>query len=319
MTRLFALALMVVTGGAAVARADVRLDYAPPPELSCPDASVLRDAVAIRLGYDPFVADAPRTVALTVARDAEGIRAEVRIIEADGSLGGRREIVDVGPCAELVDTLVLAVSIAIDPARAMGAPAPEPEPVSEPEPVAATPDSTGSPTAQPTTTPDIRTLQFRLGIAGHAGLSPGVTGAIRLEVRLRWGLFSIGLDGVLPEIPTASAGASAWRAGIGVVPCVHLDWDAQGGFAGCAIVDVGAIVGEGPRQASAPFVTLGARAEVTFVLERVLLLGAHADLLVTPTPTDARIFETIVWGTGYVGGALGVWIGAVVDLSGSTR
>src|SRR5262249_55413914 len=117
----------------------------------CPDERALRNAVAARLGYDPFRDDAPRVVTATIALDGRTLRGRVRIDDGGAARGSREMTARPGECADLASALPLAVSIAIDPlSLSRGAPpapaaagrtdtapprAPEPAPPRTPEPV----------------------------------------------------------------------------------------------------------------------------------------------------------------------------------------
>ena len=56
-----------------------------------PAEAALRKAVAIRLGYDPFLAAAQKTVIAQVTRTSEGYRARVQIVDDDGKARGERD------------------------------------------------------------------------------------------------------------------------------------------------------------------------------------------------------------------------------------
>ena len=82
---------------------------------ACPGEDDLRKAVAARLGYDPFFPSAQKTVVAEVTRTPGGYRAKVQIVGDARALGGARELATKGDdCAELVSTMGLAISIALD-------------------------------------------------------------------------------------------------------------------------------------------------------------------------------------------------------------
>jgi hypothetical protein len=119
--------------GVARATETARLVYGRSADAgTCPDEATLRSAVARRLGYDPFVADASRTVVVELHGDASGHRGRIYVVDA-GTAGGVREIASPGPdCRELISAVALAISIAVDPASMDAEPAaaerePEPE------------------------------------------------------------------------------------------------------------------------------------------------------------------------------------------------
>ncbi|HVH41670.1 MAG TPA: hypothetical protein VM925_04985, partial [Labilithrix sp.] len=114
---------------------------------ACPDEAGFRSAVAARVGYDPFFPYAKRTVVTRIDAAAGGrFRARMEVLDESGALLGEKVFVSSqGDCEELVRTLALAVSLAIDvadPPPLASEPLPEPAakaapPASEPPPPAA--------------------------------------------------------------------------------------------------------------------------------------------------------------------------------------
>ncbi|HSO36473.1 MAG TPA: hypothetical protein VLT33_28300, partial [Labilithrix sp.] len=105
---------------------------------ACPGEAELRKAVAARIGYDPFFPAAQKTVIAQVTRSPSGYRGKVQIVGDDGNVRGERELASKGDdCAELVSTMALAVSIALDDLdEAPPAPAPDAAPPAEAPPAA---------------------------------------------------------------------------------------------------------------------------------------------------------------------------------------
>ncbi len=91
----------------------------------CPDAASLKQGIAARLGYNPFVDEAELKVSAVVSRAGTQLRGILRLERdrADAGPGsspaqavGQREL--TGPasdCRELASAMELAISIAIDP------------------------------------------------------------------------------------------------------------------------------------------------------------------------------------------------------------
>lgn len=118
---------------------------------ACVDESGMRDAVAARLGYDPFVADAAEGVA--IALDRRGGQWQAHIVLEDGARakkGARSLSSREKSCDELVSAVSLAVALAIDPmhfsppAAAASGPAPASE---SPAPAPASGPPRGQPEA----------------------------------------------------------------------------------------------------------------------------------------------------------------------------
>src|SRR6185503_7935336 len=83
---------------------------------ACPAEPTVRQAVAARLGYDPFFAAADKTIVARIIRNREELRATVELVDDRGMVRGVREFkAPADQCDELVETMALAISIAIDP------------------------------------------------------------------------------------------------------------------------------------------------------------------------------------------------------------
>jgi len=83
---------------------------------ACPDEGALRQAVLRRLGYDPFVAYALRTMVVELRGDGSGLMGRVYMVDGDNAAGGTRELASPKlDCKELISAVALAISIAIDP------------------------------------------------------------------------------------------------------------------------------------------------------------------------------------------------------------
>src|SRR5262249_10897903 len=135
----------VVTGSAtAVASPSSQLTYVRGAGAeSCPDEAELRKAVAARLGYDPFFPSAGRTIAAQIERTRGGFAGELKMLDASGVSRGERKLPTTShDCAEVVKSLALAISIAIDD-------------LDEP---ASVPASPSEPVAPSTQTPEVAPL-----------------------------------------------------------------------------------------------------------------------------------------------------------------
>jgi hypothetical protein len=290
----------------------------------------------MRLGYDPFTVDAMRVVRVSIRSTVSSVEATVQMFDETGASLGRRDLEDSGSCAALVDVLVLAVSIAIDPASALG-------PVMQQEPAtneASPSESSANETAgasDESSADESRadreatersalspasnepwTIAVGLSAFGQAGFSPSPTAGGALEARARRGLWSITLAG-FGELPTgvdvSSGRVASYRTGASVIPCVHADF-----FVGCVVTQIGALVGHGEtvpiaREETAVSLAFGVRARVEWTIERWLLLGAFVDVLLTPAPIELRIDRQAVWSTGIVAGVLGASVAFELNVS----
>jgi len=161
---------------------------------SCPDRAALRQAVARRLGYDPFFGAAPYTVVAEVSGNGSELRARARLLNESGIVLGNRELSGTGTdCAELLASLALAISLTLDPMAATTDPsrelpevpavAKEPKPPEPSEPVVI-PESKHEPEStrhKPVTTP-VETakdtwLSLQAGLLGSVSWVPALSPA----------------------------------------------------------------------------------------------------------------------------------------------
>jgi hypothetical protein len=163
---------------------------------ACPDEESLRKAVAARLGYDPFFPYAPQTVVAEVARDQGRFRGKIQIVAKDGKLRGARDLSTTEEdCAELVRTMGLAISIAIDDLDVEETPKPEApvaKPASEPPPFASEvppPPTAQSSAPEPPKSPPKARADFTLSAGPTLSLgtapSPALGGSVALALGYR--------------------------------------------------------------------------------------------------------------------------------------
>ena len=341
MACLLGLLLLQPTRG--VAGVSSRLIYGRPPDVrDCPDEAALRRAVAERLGYDPFVAQARTTVVAEVFRDGGILKARAHWMGEDGITRGSRELVSDGnDCKELVSALALAVSIALDPIASTGAPPPSPEvavpvdagsaPGSDdvdpaPTPISVTPVAHESRSAAADAPPPRRrdAPQHAWGLAVGArgfvqtGLLPAAGAGIAAFARFRSaGFWSLALEGQadLPASRNATDGpgrVEAWSLTASLIPCAHYS------VAGlCALGTIGQILSEGsgvtaPRSDSAFYASLGLRALLGWELGQAIGVELHTDLIAPVGRTELTLNSRDVWQAPAVGGAFGAGLRARV-------
>jgi hypothetical protein len=332
----FAAALLVTRSAAAQTSNGVVavLRYLRDPSASrCPDENALRAAVASRLGYDPFHADAPLTIMVSITRAGRGLRARVWRESADAPPSTPRTLSSPHlDCTELAGVVALTVAIAVDPLTAAGA-SPSASPSSSPPPSddnSTAPASTAPSDVLPRAAPaasvapavvaspappadDAIHPTIRLGLFGTVGFQPTPTLGFVGAGGLRWRAFSLDLEAAA-TIPFAITDANDVRARAGLitgslVPCIHVSW-----FAACGVVTVGALRGAiehaQPVVVATPFAAIGARAAIDLRIAGPFWLYAHADLLAALTPTELRLDETTVWSSFPVSGTLGAGVAA---------
>jgi hypothetical protein len=215
---------------------------------ACPDETTVRQAVAARLGYDPFFAAADKTIVARILRSRDELRATVELVDDKGIVRGVREFkAKAGQCEELVATMALAISIAIDPTNPGilgGPPKAHPEPPPRPTPASRERSTPKSPPIAPASPPqppeaDVAepkdepeapapkiTFRTTAAVLAAFGTAPSPTAGLVLSAGLRRGLWSLAAEGrgELPgttDVPGGRIRTSLWAGAL--VPCIH--WD----------------------------------------------------------------------------------------------
>jgi hypothetical protein len=297
----------------------------------CPDVDAVRAEVAARLGYEPFDDHAALLVSATVNRTGHTLEARIEITGADGKSVAERKLVSrQSDCLELASAMELAISIAVDPlagSRPRPAPPPPPVPAAPPPPppppappprviVVREPAPPSPPPPRPAPVPIV--FQVRLGALGAVGSTPGAAVGGNVQVSVRRGSFSLGLEarGDLASTTTlyfngAQVGAFDTSVLMGsLVPCAT-----RGLFEGCALLAAGVIRASArdlqmPQQVSAPYLAVGARVGMEIPLGSILSIGLHGDVLAPVTETVLRVSGQAVWNSPSISGALGLTVGA---------
>ncbi len=209
-----------------------RLVYGRTAEAAaCADEAGLRQAVARRLGYDPFVDSSDNTVVAEVRGDGPGLKARVFLVQHGNEAGGVREFwAPSRDCDDLILTVALAISIAIDPEAIDRLPAPAPEsaapeprqppaeptPAPRPEPVP--PPSAKATPAVPSAAPSRVFGTVGAGASVASGPEPPPVFGAELTLGLRWKTWSLALEprwGTGPSYKRVEV--SSWGATL--VPC----------------------------------------------------------------------------------------------------
>jgi hypothetical protein len=244
----------------------------------CPDESALRRAVAARIGYDPFFPWAPVTVTAEVRRSAGTLRGRITLVDQSGIQKGARELgVASGDCAELVSSMALAISIALDSLTPPPNPDPPPESASSDETPPSRPDIPEA-DAPPEPRPDASsqsaakrdTVHLLGALGGHAafGSTPAPTPGVSVGVEARYRRVGLWVEGRydLPQTSETVSGVGAIRSYVlaaSLAPCLHLD-----PFFGCFVWTYGRLSGRG--------------------VEVVRVRGARRGGLPEPGPTSRR-------------------------------
>jgi hypothetical protein len=311
-------------------RVNASLTYAPDADIErCPTAPELKDAVAARVGYDPFDgARAPgpdaarREVVVAVHRRGAGI---VGVLELRGPRPGTRELVSPnGDCRELLDALAVAIAIGIDPASltrppgeppppAAAPPSPSPAPVPAPAPLgsAPPPEADRAPAAPPK-----EPVEVKLG-AGPVvlfGELPATAPAIAVGLGVRWKWLEPTVEGIgtLPVALDARGGQGRVTASLiaaALVPCGHADV-----FFGCVGVTFGALRGEGElvgsaRRGSQFYSGASGRAGAELAISRTVWVRAYAEAVAALTHIALQLAAQDVWRVPSVAARVGATAG----------
>jgi hypothetical protein len=308
----------------------VELNYDQPAELSdCPDEETFQRAVTDRLGRDPFVQGAPRKISVLFSRTGATLTALVRVEEA-GRARGERRIETRSGCSELASGAALAVSIAIDPLAALGAPLqtedahPDPAEKAGHEPASTTVDEHPKPTdtvagppAKPSPTRDsgpvVSRAFARAGMRAWAGITPAISTGPSIGFGYQHGFGSLALDAiaVLPRsesVPGTRRAVAVALLGAQLSPCAHF-----AELRGCALFDSGALFahGEGvadPLTATSFYASAGIGFGYSFFAGRFSLtpiIEASAHLTTAQLSLDGQL----VWSTPRLLGSLGLEVG----------
>ncbi|MCC7537745.1 MAG: hypothetical protein IT379_16095 [Deltaproteobacteria bacterium] len=303
----------------------------------CPDDVTLRELVAARLGYEPFVAEAG--LAVSVVMDGEGgqLRAQIEVHDAPSSRRGRRSLASTdSTCRELVESVALAIALAIDPRATTASrpsavtPAPPPtspvEPVrSAPAPVVSTParprgtrDSASRSARRPNADGDATPLAVHVGAGGLValGTEPDVTVGALVLVGLVGARLSAWLEGrtdlASSRVARDGSGVEASLTAASLFGCYRL-----GPVELCGLGSLGVLSGRGrgiavPRDDTSLHAALGTRAMVSVRVVGPLELRAFADLAFPLTPTTLRIDTQERWSTPVLAGAIGASAAMVI-------
>jgi hypothetical protein len=298
----------------------------------CPDEAALRAAVTSRLGEDPFRGAAARTIEARVRRTAKGLEGAVDLRDASGAIAGARRLsAGKDDCDELVASMALAISIAIDPESQLR---PPPAPASPPPAPASPPPSPAAPPPQPappppaasppdapiaaplpaTLLPPVRTdrprLRLRAGVLAAFGAVPGTTAGVALDAGVRWPAFSVtlGAQGDVPASREAAVGGSvrAFVIVADVAPCGHL-----GPAFLCAVGAIGVLRGSGadvaqPRSDATLFASMGLRLGAEIPLAARFSLAPYVEAAAPFTRTSLQLRGSDVWTVPVVQGAVGL-------------
>ena len=294
----------------------------------CPSAVDFRAIVAGRLGYSPFLTDAPERVIVRIEPSGRALEGRLEWRDVKGGWIGEQTFPSrTGDCGELARAMGFALALQV---QLMAATAAEPRPESAPPaPAAAQPPTTAAPTvtvppASVTATSNRDTTSSGLqspgpSIAVGAGAAVGLgmaSSAVplgRLLGTVGWSHVAVELAG---EISAPSTTRRADGAGFDQMQLL-------GSLAGCGVLRPWSaclvakageirVVGQGidvPATSTGLVVQTGIRLAVTHTLRSRFEIAAHADGLALITRGTVTLDSIPVWTAPRFAVLLGVDVG----------
>jgi len=310
-----------------------RLEYARSAQAAaCPDRNQLATQVSKRLGYDPFFPAARQTISVAII-DVDGeLRAQMRLMNETGIIVGSRELHEqAGHCDELVASLALAISIALDPSAALGEepaivskaeaappvpaktpPEPEREPVADEHPPKPK-QARAEPHTRPVEPNDPVRFALRATLLADVGTAPALAFGYRLGLDVGGKRYRIGAEFVqhLPTNSEITGGGSARTSLLGgtLVPCFA--WES---LAACGLITLGSLQARAqgiPYPSSGQsvlYTALGARFEFAPTLAPNLQLVTQLEAMKPLDPISLQVGGEEIWQTPVLTAAAGLGV-----------
>jgi len=267
----------------------------------CPSMETVAGEVAAYLGRDPFSADAGERLRVTLqGTEGSSLVATIELVRPDGTIEGHQLLRSRrSECRQLVESLSLAISLALE-VQTPSRPSPS---LSEPIPTISTPTTVARSSSPPLI------LAVGAGPLGSIGLAPSPSLGVSLELEVRRGRYSLGLEtqaSLNSGMGVAGGSVAAQLLAGALVPCVHY-WGVLGS---CLSVTAGVVEGSaqnlsGAHRNPTPYLGLGGREFVELALSNHLLLRPVVVALEVPLArTTLQVGDNDVWTTSSVAGSL---------------
>lgn len=289
---------------------EVSLEYAVPSGLGCPSESEFRAAVADRLGGDPFVKAAARTVAVEISAKDGGLSGLLRWVDREGTLEGQRRFeASAAECAELARNMAFAVTVQLElleqPEDASGPttfPGTDSDPGTERVPVAPTraPPST---TSSADASVPVPASNFELGAGVGpflvSGWAPHVAGGGRVLLlgRVPRFLAQVAFEATLPQRHSTSEGAGFETSVLAasLTPCWRFPV-----VEACPALRFGSVRARGfgvdePQSPRGTFWEAGFRLAAAWAFHPSFEGKAHVEFLYTVSPWTVQLDERSVF------------------------
>ncbi len=292
--------LVTTSKVAAAERPTVALRYSIADGVSaCPNETTLRLQVTEAVGYDPFVSDAPRSLAIEISHD-KLFTARV----ADRATSGAevvRTMTSSVSCDDLLQSVVLAVAVSLDPevqpkVVAELPPPKKPEVTVLPVLVPVYVDRPAPPALKPVQRDSIEGF-VAAGFGVGGGFVPGTSLGPTLAVGFRRRLWEVALEGTaqLPDDTTSELGnVEVFSVIAAAVPCYTPALSTWGRALVCGSVAMGGAFATATNvETAAPAVRIaaftGPRAGIAFQAAPHVDVRLAGDLWINLAPLDAQI------------------------------
>jgi hypothetical protein len=286
----------------------------------CPDETSFRDQVNARLGYDPFVADAPRRVDVSITSEHGKLVGSAAISTSGNSTTPRELNAKPEQCGALVTALATTIAIELD---AIKTPRQYWTPPNDPPLIpadsatqaptrgetATAPSPKQAPAATPLTPANPISLTAFAGLEGSLGVAPGPTFGAELGASLGKSLFSVELSGRAETMFAAASMSSGDRVQASLFsgalgPCLTFDR-----VGACALFRLGAFEGraatvQNPSTEFSPFAAIAARVSYALPLAIWLALRGGFELGVPLVRTALDVDNRSIWTAPPVFGAV---------------
>lgn len=283
-----------------------RLSYVPEPDAACPEEAELRQAVAARLGWDPFSADGADTVVARINQRGDGFSGSVELLDEAGASRGRRALeARAATCSEMARALAISISIAVDPDHALDVETPVQSADLAPKPEPAVPaPTTSEPSQRADVAPrrsDPREHESALSVAAVSmwGVAPALAwgGTLRFQKRFAW----LALGGGMLGLASPSARISTTESLRSTLAAGNLEACMVGGvLEGCLVGLAGATWARAddvaqPRTDAGAFVAAGGRLALMTPLSSSVSFFADASVLGIAAPVRAAVDGVEIW------------------------
>jgi hypothetical protein len=303
----------------------------------CATEPELRRAVTEKFGYDPFRDEAPVTVSITLGPDGRGVyHGSVSLRDEDGRELGRRTVEDAR-CESVRESLVLAVSLALDPlgpaGRASASPADRTIDEQPPPASPGAPPRVEAPIAPPMVDravpppPGTRARpSLRVAVGGEvfSGVSPGTVPGVHGSLGLRYGRWGLDVEGGTTSEGSSgnTFGSAQGSVALGsLVPCYGAWSLASFALDGCVVASGGVLFSHGANVSVAasrtdPVASAGVRLQAEWRFARSLGVAAFADGAMELVRSELSVADVgvsqVVWRTSPAAASGGLSLFALI-------